>query len=128
VKVLLDTHTFLWFIEDHPNLSINARTLIEDASNEILLSIASAWEMAIKISLGKLQIGNPFGIFLAQQLKANNIQLLPISLSHTERIITLPFHRRDPFDRLLIAQALIENIPIASADSAFDAYPITKLW
>ena len=128
MKLLLDTHAFLWFIADDPRLSSTAKQLIEDNANEIILSVASLWEVAIKVSLGKLTLKQPYNIFLPQQLKLNAINLLNISLDHTATVATLPFHHRDPFDRLLIAQALNERLPIASADSAFAAYPITVVW
>jgi PIN domain nuclease of toxin-antitoxin system len=128
VRLLLDTHSFLWFISGHANLSSTARSLIEDATNQPLLSIASLWEMAIKLSIGKLNLAQPFGELIPQQMEVNGIELLPIDIGHTAVVSELPFHHRDPFDRLLIAQAMIEEIPVVGADSAFDAYPIKRLW
>ena len=126
MRQLLDTHSFIWFVMGNPRISPRLRSLIED--NENLLSIASVWEMAIKHSSGKLSFGLPFRIFIEQQLSLNSIELLSINLDHIDVIAALPFHHRDPFDRLLIAQSMVERIPILSADSAFDAYPITRLW
>jgi PIN domain nuclease of toxin-antitoxin system len=103
VKLLLDTHSFIWFIEDNLSLSLRARTLIEEPTSEVLLSVASVWEMAIKVSLGRLQLSQPFELFIPHQLLLNDITLLDITLNHTLKIATLPFHHRDPFDRLLIA-------------------------
>lgn len=128
MKLLIDTHTFLWFIDNHINLSANARILIEDASNEIFLSTASLWELAIKISTGKLNLNQPFEIFLSSQLSINEIDVLEIQLPHIALITNLPFHHRDPFDRMLIAQALHEQMPIIGSDAAFDAYGVTRLW
>jgi PIN domain nuclease of toxin-antitoxin system len=128
VKVLLDTHTFLWFIDDSPQLSTTARTLIEDGNNEVFLSVGSLWEMAIKIGLGKLSLGQPFETLMPAQLALNNIELLNITVDHTAKVITLPFHHRDPFDRLLVAQALVETIPLVGVDAVFDAYGIRRLW
>jgi PIN domain nuclease of toxin-antitoxin system len=128
VRVLIDTHTFLWFVSDDPQLSITARAIIEDTANDVLLSIASVWELAIKISLGKLSISAPFATFLPDQLRVNAIDVLGITVEHTSELIGLPFHHRDPFDRLLIAQAMVEGIPLISIDAAFDMYPITRLW
>lgn len=128
MKLLLDTHTFLWFLMDDPRLSTKARGLIEDATNEIVISVASLWEMAIKISLGKLQLGQPYDIFIPQQLALNSIGVLDITVRHTAEILSLPFHHRDPFDRLLIAQAGVEHIAIISSDSAFDAYGVNRVW
>ena len=126
MRQLLDTHSFIWFVMGNPRISPRLRSLIED--NQNLLSIASVWEMAIKHSSGKLSFGLPFRIFIEQQLSLNSIELLSINLDHIDVIAALPFHHRDPFDRLLIAQSMVERIPILSADSAFDAYPINRLW
>lgn len=105
MRLLLDTHTFLWFLADDPQLSPAARRLIEDGTNEILLSMASLWEIAIKVSLGKLTLGGAFATFIPDQLTLNAFGLLPIELAHVTAVAALPFHHRDPFDRLLIAQA-----------------------
>jgi PIN domain nuclease of toxin-antitoxin system len=128
VRLLLDTHSFLWFINGSPQISTNARTLIEDASNQPLLSAASLWEMAIKLSLGKLSLAQPFEVLIPQQMRLNGIKLLGIEIEHTAAVSKLPFHHRDPFDRLLIAQAMVEQMPIVSADMAFDTYSIKRLW
>lgn len=128
MRALLDTHTFFWFIEDNPRLSAHAKDLIADGTNEIMLSMASFWEMAIKISLGKLSVSGPFASYISQQLSGNNIGVLDISLQHIAAVVTLPFHHRDPFDRLLIAQAQVEQIPLISVDTTFDAYAILRLW
>ena len=128
MNLLLDTHSFLWFIAGSSQLSRPARTLIEDPTHQPFLSVASLWEMAIKVSLGKLNVGPPFETFMAQQLELNGIALLPIQLRHVAVVTTLPFHHRDPFDRLLIAQAQIEQMPLLSGDTAFDAYAVTRLW
>jgi PIN domain nuclease of toxin-antitoxin system len=128
VRLLLDTHTFLWFVNGDAKLSAHARTLIEDMTNERLFSIASIWEMAIKVSTGRLSFTSPFDTFVAEQTERNRIDLLPITIAHTSQTIDLPYHHRDPFDRLLIAQAIVERMPLVSIDTAFDDYPITRLW
>ena len=128
MRLLLDTHTFIWFVTDSPKLSVIVKQLIEDENNEKLLSTASVWEMAIKLSSVKLSFGQPFRVFIEQQTSLNSIDLLNINLNHIDIVATLPLHHRDPFDRLLIAQAMVEQIPILSADSAFDAYSIQRLW
>ena len=128
MKLLLDTHAFLWFVMGSDNLSVNARALIENPANENLLSVASLWEMAIKVSLGKLTLSAPFDELIPEQLKLNGIGLLNIKTDHLSLLAKLPFHHRDPFDRLLIAQAITEKIPIVSIDAAFDTYGITRLW
>lgn len=128
MRVLLDTHAFLWFVGGSAQLSSRARQVIADPTTEPLLSVASLWEMAIKISLGKLTIQAPFATFVPEQLRLNGITLLGITIDHTAGVTTLAFHHRDPFDRLLVAQAQSEQLPIVSADSAFDAYGVTRLW
>lgn len=126
MRLLIDTHIFIWYISNDSKLSTTARTLIDDENNEILLSIASIWEMAIKYSLGKLCLVIPFECLIPQQLDINAIELLHIDINHLVVVSTLPFHHKDPFDRLLIAQAIAEKLPIISADSAFDNYLIRR--
>lgn len=125
---LLDTHTFLWFINDDPALSATAKALIEGTENVIYLSIASIWEIAIKVSLDKLAVPSPFTDFIDEQLHENSIVLLEIKTEHTGVVATLPFHHRDPFDRLIIAQSLYEKLPIISKDAIFDTYGIKRHW
>src|SRR5262249_53580287 len=112
----------------NPQCSDEARRLIEDPNNAKFLSMASAWEIAIKVGIGKLLIGQPLDIFLPDQLERNGIDLLPIALPHVFRVTTLPMHHRDPFDRLLIAQSLVEAMPLVSVDSVFDVYGVQRLW
>ena len=119
MKLLLDTHTFLWFLDDSPQLSQKGKALLE-ADNELLLSIASLWEIAIKLRLGKLTVAVPIEMLMTQQLTQNDIEILPITVVPLIVVSTLPLHHRDPFDRLLIAQAMLEQTPIVSADPAFD--------
>lgn len=128
MRILLDTHSFLWFLVGSSNLSSPARRLIESPDNEKLFSIASLWEIAIKVSLGKLTLSKPFEQIFPDQLAINGIELLPVTIPHLERIAIIPFLHRDPFDRLLVAQCQIEGIPILSADASFDAYSIERLW
>jgi PIN domain nuclease of toxin-antitoxin system len=128
MRYLLDTHTLIWFIMGDPNLPVHLRTLIETLENQRLVSVASLWEIAVKVSLGKLDIGSSFEQFIPGQLNANRIEILPISVTHLQRIAQLPFHHRDPFDRLIIAQSLVEDIPVLSRDRQFDQYEILRLW
>lgn len=128
MNYLLDTHTFLWFINGDSELSVRAQTLIEDPSNSIYLSVASVWEMAIKVSLGKLAMPSPFTDFVAEQLSENSLRLLEIQLEHAGAVATLPFHHRDPFDRLIIVQSLSENMPIIGRDQIFDVYGVQRHW
>ena len=111
-----------------PNLSASARALIEDAANERFPSCAGLWEMAIKVSRGKLTLSAPFDVLLPQQLDLNGIELLDIEVSHAAVVSALPFHHRDPFDRLLVAQAIVESMPLVSVDTAFDMYAVSRLW
>jgi PIN domain nuclease of toxin-antitoxin system len=127
MRLLLDTHTFLWFIDDNPRLSSTAKSLLE-SDNDLLLSTASLWEIALKLSIGKLSLPRPFEPFVRQQLSVNAIDILQIDTAHLSVVATLPFHHRDPFDRLLVAQAMVEQLPIVSADEAFNAYSIERLW
>ncbi len=124
MRLLLDTHTFIWYVTDNPRLSAHVKLLIEDENNEKLVSIASIWEMAIKHSIGRLNFSLPFMEFVGQQLTVSNIGLLEINLQHIEVVASLPLHHRDPFDRLIIAQSMAEQIPILSVDAIFDAYAI----
>lgn len=128
MTLLLDTHAFLWFCQDAPSLSPQAKALIEDTANRKLLSIASCWEIAIKAGLGKLTLGESSGTYLLTALSRTGVELLPISLEHATTVEKLPPHHGDPFDRLLIAQAIVEGIPIVGVDSKFDPYPISRLW
>lgn len=128
MNLLLDTRVFLWFCQDDPALSAAAKTLIEDPSNRKLVSVASCWEIAIKAGLGKLKLGDPSASYIPAALARTGFELLPISVTHATGVELLPLHHRDPFDRLLVAQAIGEQFPIVSADSVLDAYPITRLW
>jgi PIN domain nuclease of toxin-antitoxin system len=128
MRLLLDTHTFIWFFRGDSKLSATAKLLIENMDNEVLLSKASAWEIAIKQGVGKLNFGLPFKDILVEKLYENRVEMLDISLDHIEILASLPLHHRDPFDRLIIAQGIVENIPIVSADAMFDTYPIQRIW
>jgi PIN domain nuclease of toxin-antitoxin system len=127
MRLLLDTHTLILFFAGNSQLSATARILIEDEDNK-LVSTASIWEMAIKQSKGHLNLSLPLDEYIAQKLSLEDFNLLNINLDHLSQIVTLPFYHKDPFDRLLIAQAMVEGIPILSKDSAFDAYSINRLW
>jgi PIN domain nuclease of toxin-antitoxin system len=128
MNLLLDTHALLWFFWDDPQLSATAKALIEDPANRKLVSRASCWEIAIKVSIGKLNLGEPSGTFLPREVARNLFEILPITLDHATAVESLPLHHRDPFDRLLIAQAMREGIPLVTADPVFDSYPVKRLW
>ena len=128
MKLFLDTHAFLWFIAGNPRLSQTCRALIEDDANEKLVSIAGITEIAIKSSLGKLLLERPFAELIPQQLLQNDFHLHPLSLETTVCLSKLPFHHRDPFDRMMAAQCLVENLPVLSSDEIFDAYGVRRIW
>ena len=128
MRLLLDTHTLIWFFAGDFQLSSMARILIEDEDNNKLASVARIGKMAIKNSKGHLTFDLPFQEYIDQKLSWEDFNLLNINLEHPNAIVTMPFYHKDPFDRLLIAQAMVEVIPILSKDSAFDAYPINQIW
>jgi PIN domain nuclease of toxin-antitoxin system len=127
MNVLLDTHAFLWFVNDDPQLSLAAKTLME-SEVDLLLSVASLWEISIKVGIGKLDLPKLFDVFIPEQLELNEIELLPIELKHLTPLTSLPLHHRDPFDRLLISQSLVEGLTILSADKIFDRYVVNRSW
>ena len=128
MNLLLDTHTFLWFWWDDPKLSDAAKEVIIDPNNRKLISTASRWEVAIKVGLKKLDLGASFRGFIPQHMLRNNFESLSITDDHLAALVALPFHHRDPFDRLLIAQAKWDDVPIVSADEQLDAYDVERLW
>lgn len=128
MRILLDTHTFIWWDIEPSRLSPRALSLCQDVNNQLLLSVVSVWEMEIKIQLDKLRFVKSLADMIAEQQRANHIEILPISLAHALAIETLPLHHKDPFDRLLIAQAKVEQLSIMSRDPEFKAYPIVVAW
>ena len=128
MKALLDTHTFLWWNMDDPQLSPAAKEFITDGHNELHLSAASAWEIAIKAGYGKLKLPEPPQNFVAMRLSMHRIQALPIQLSHALRVYELPELHSDPFDRLLIAQSQMEGLPILTADDNIRRYDVETIW
>jgi PIN domain nuclease of toxin-antitoxin system len=128
MKILLDTHAFLWLITDNKKLSHKAREEFLNEENLIFFSAASLWEMAIKTSLGKLELMPDWPEAIREELAVNSIKWLPIEMEHCFRIRSLTFHHRDPFDRLLIAQALCENMALMSCNSCFSNYRVDLVW
>ncbi len=128
MRVLLDTHALLWFLSGDPRLNRHAYGLITDPANDMLLSVGSLWEIVIKASLGKLPLPEPFEEVIPAQLAAERIEVLPIEMRHLAALRRLPLHHRDPFDRLIIAQATAEGIPVVTDDAAFERYNIVVLW
>jgi PIN domain nuclease of toxin-antitoxin system len=128
VKALLDTHTFIWWANNDPSLGVLAKGAISDPANEIFLSSASTWEMAIKIALGKLTLSLPLNAFVVSQIMQYQFKPLRITYEHTYQVEALPQHHKDPFDRLLIAQAITENLVLLTCDSVIGQYAVTTLW
>ncbi len=125
MKYLIDTHVFIWFIQNSPNLNQTIRDLIEDENTEIFISIVSLWEISIKNSIGKLQLVRGFPA-MTDYLSDNSIEVIQLKFAHTVENNQLPFYHRDPFDRIIVAQAIVENIDFISADDAFDNYLVGK--
>lgn len=130
MNLLLDTHTFLWFAIDSlgHNLPKPTRELLEAQGHNLYLSCASPWETAIKVSVGKLNLPQPIRQIVQTEISNNNLNLLDIKLDHLDLLERLPFHHKDPFDRLLIAQAQMENLTIVGIDTAFDQYGVNRIW
>jgi PIN domain nuclease of toxin-antitoxin system len=128
VRLLLDTHAVLWFAGGDARLSSRARRRIEDPDHDKFLSVASIWEAAIKASLGKLTLSISLEAVIEEGAANNGIALLDIRREHATAVDHLPFHHRDPFDRLLVCQAMIERMEIVSSDASLDAYPIRRIW
>ena len=131
MKYLIDTHTFLWFNEGSSELSIKAKNLIADKTNEIFISIASLWEISIKTAIGKLEIVGEYELII-EDVTDNEIEILSINFAHTVVQNRLPLHHRDPFDRMIISQAIVENIDVISKDEQFDVYlkneSVKRIW
>ncbi len=128
MKVLLDTHTFLWWITDDPKLSLRVRGIISDGENEIFVSAATGWEIAIKSQIGRLKLPDEPQRFILEQMKINGMKSLPIEMRHALHVSTLPTYHQDPFDRILIAQAQMEDLPVLSADPEIGKYEVTIIW
>ncbi|MBL1209017.1 type II toxin-antitoxin system VapC family toxin [Geminocystis sp. GBBB08] len=127
MNLLIDTHIFLWFVNDNSQLSDHLKDLIEDKNNQIYLSLASLWEMSIKYNLGKLKFDTSYEEFIDVEISQSCLNLLNIEVKHFNINATLPLYHRDPFDRLIIAQSISENMPIISMDYFFSPYPITLI-
>ena len=126
-ELLLDTHIFIWWVDQPERLSPSALSALQDEANELLLSVASVWEMQIKIQLGKLKLSLPLKEIVKNQQEANDLPVSPVALTHVLALDALPFHHKDPFDRLLIAQSIEEQLTIVTADSKFSAYSVKLL-
>ena len=126
MNILLDTHTLLWALIDEAKLSARARKVLPTAST--WFSVASIWEILIKAQAGKLTLPQPTGPYLMSKLAFNGVRILPVKPDHALRIESLPMHHRDPFDRMLVAQSLEENLPLVSADPIFERYGVSVIW
>ncbi len=128
MKALLDTHVFLWWNLNDPQISVTAREFISDGRNEVFLSAASAWEIAIKYAKGRLELPETPERYVANRLRRHHFSPLPIQLSHALHVYTLPDIHQDPFDRLLIAQSQLEKLPLLTADADIARYGISIVW
>lgn len=128
MRLLLDTHTFVWWDSQPARLSPKALALCQDQANTLLLSVASVWEIQIKHQLGKLQLAMPLADLIASHQQSNSLRVLPVELPHVFALDDLPMYPKDPFDRLLVAQAHIEGIVLVSQDTVFTQYPIDVRW
>jgi PIN domain nuclease of toxin-antitoxin system len=128
VRVLVDTHSLIWAMDEPHRLSLPAAVAIQDPANEQFVSAATIWELAIKVGQGKLALSLPYRQWMDKAIADLKLTVLPITVEYAERQSTLPPHHKDPFDRLMIAQALVDGIPIVSVDVAFDPYGITRIW
>lgn len=128
MRLLVDSHSLIWAVDDPSRLSPTATTALQDPANELLLSAATIWEMAIKVGLGKLMLSTSYRDWMNQAIADLGLAILPVTIEYAEAQTALPWHHRDPFDRFLIAQAVVEAISIVSADSKFDAYGSIRVW
>ena len=128
MKLLLDTHAFLWWDNEPSRLSPQVLALCQDPTTDLVLSVVSVWEIQIKSALGKLTLTTPLHTLITAQHTTNGLQVLPVTLEHVLALDSVPAHHKDPFDRLLIAQARVEAIPVASADRVFALYPVSLVW
>lgn len=128
MDLLLDTHVFMWWMMNDKKLSQHAKNLINNADNTCYVSTISAWEMTIKVAIGKLNLAKPAAELFKEQMQLNGFKQLDIALSHIEIVANLPMHHRDPFDRLLIAQTQAEKLTLISADTTLGQYEIERIW
>ena len=128
MRLLLDTHVFIWWDSEPAKLSPRVLALCQDRENTLLLSVVSAWEIQVKIQLGKLKLHMPLARLIESQQETNALEVLPITLDHVLALDALPVHHKDPFDRLLLAQSTVEDVVLVSKDSVFTNYPVKVVW
>ncbi|MBW3538956.1 MAG: type II toxin-antitoxin system VapC family toxin [Planctomycetes bacterium] len=128
MRLLLDSHTLIWAVDDPARLTPRSTAELQNSGNDLLLSAATIWEIAIKVGLGKLSLSMPYRQWMSQAISDLGLSVLPITVEYADRQAGLPFHHRDPFDRLLVAQAQVEGVAVVSDDSIFDQYGVPRLW
>jgi PIN domain nuclease of toxin-antitoxin system len=128
VRLLVDSHVLIWYVSQDKQLSSTARDAITQSSNQLFLSVASLWEIAIKVGLQKLTLSSPYFAWMTQAVADVGLQILPISLEHCDRVVNLPRHHGDPFDRIMIVQAVHEQLEVVSHDAQFDSYGVHRIW
>jgi len=128
MRHLIDSQSLIWYVDQDHLLGAAAHAAITDPANDLLLSAATVWEIAIKVGLGKLTLSLPFRQWMNQAIADLGLRLLPITVEYADVQAGLPRHHGDPFDRLLVAQAIVEDVPVISADPRLDAYGITRVW
>jgi PIN domain nuclease of toxin-antitoxin system len=128
MRLLVDTHAIFWSVEDPTKVSASAMAVLSDPNNERFVSAAMIWELAIKLNLGKIKLAMAYRPWMEKAIFDLSLQILPITVEYAERQVQLPLHHKDPFDRMMIAQALVDGIPIVSVDMAFDPYGVTRIW
>lgn len=128
MRVLVDTHAMLWWLRDDRRLSRRARSVLKSGTNVLLWSMASSWEVALKVNLGKLELGRPIHRLFAELVTEQGVEVVPISHEHCSRLADLPLHHRDPFDRMLVVQAQQAKVPVLSADTKLERYAVKVIW
>lgn len=128
MRHLLDAHSLIWALDDPSKLGRNAHDCLQDSANDLAISVGTIWELSIKVGLGKLTLSLPYRAWIERAITDLGLTVLPITVEITDAQMALPRHHRDPFDRLLVAQCLVESMPIVSADSMFDDYGIARVW
>lgn len=128
MKLLLDTHALIWSVDDPAKLSVAAAAAVNDPSNDRMMSAATIWELAIKAGMGKITLLPSYWPWMEKAIRVLGLGIIPVTVEYAERQVVLPTHHKDPFDRLMIAQALVDGIPIISNDVIFDAYGVTRIW
>jgi len=128
VRVLLDTHTLIWAVDDPGRLPPAAVVTLQNPANQLMVSAATVWEVAIKTAIGKLSLSAPYRQWMTKALTDLGAAIVPVDVEYADRQAGLPFHHRDPFDRLLVAQALVESVPLVSGDAQFDLYGVMRIW